>query len=184
VNFAPHFDEEFGDEGAGGVVGEVADEFQRAGGVGGAELAEGVKNDWFDGMLGGVVALGGGEKFAVDIDGENGAAGGRLGEQAREVADARADFEDYIVGGDGAGLDEGAQDILIDHEVLAELMAGAHSGGSKDGGNFSAVHGLTTHGVPAAREVAAGGLTGATTTVKAPSSTRSSRMTNSRVSHL
>ena len=148
----PHFDEEFGDEGAGGVVGEIGDKFELAGGVGGAELAELVEDFGFDlvfagedvgvepGDVGdvGVVALGGGHEFVVDVDGEDVSAA--LSEEAGEVADAGADFEDYILFLDVAGVGDGAEDVLVDHEVLAELVLGAESGGGEDLGDFGAVH--------------------------------------------
>ncbi len=159
-HLSPHFDEQFRDEGARGVVGEVADEFQFAMRVGGAQGAQGVQHAGFYGVFAGedvgvepadigecgVVALCGGHEFVVDVDGEDCAVVGALGELSCEVADAGTDFEDDIVGGDIAGVGDGAEDVLIDHEVLAELMLRAESGRGENVGDFLAVHRITVAG--------------------------------------
>ena len=124
----------------------------------GAEVAEGVEDFGFDfvfagedvgvepGDVGdaGVVALGGGHEFVVDVDGQD--RGGSLGEEAGEVSDAGADFEDDVFGLDVAGVRDGAEDVLVDHEVLAELVLGAESGGGEDLGDFGAVHDCSDDG--------------------------------------
>ena len=89
-----------------------------------------------------VMALGGGEEFAVDIDGEDGTLMCGLGEEAGKVADAGADFKDDIVGLHVAGRDDGPEDVLVHHEILAELMPRPESGGGENGGDFDAVHGF------------------------------------------
>jgi len=158
-----HQDKELGDERAGGVVGKVGDEAESTCGMSDLEGLEGGNDGRFDLVLAGkhigvqpmdvgkitVVTLGGGEEFGIDIHGENGS--GALGEQTGEVAHAGPNFQNHVLGLDMAGLGDGGQDILIDHEVLAKAMARLQAGGGEDLGDFLAVHGSNLTGLHRAK---------------------------------
>ena len=61
---------------------------------------------------------------AVDLDGVH--AGDPVGEVAREHAEAGADLEHDVVGGELREAADHAEHVLVDEEVLAELLLRAH----------------------------------------------------------
>ena len=143
-----------------------------------------------------VMVLRRGKKPGVDIDSQHGSIVSPGGQDAREVAHAGADFQNDIAGTNLAGFDKRRQSFLVHHEILAEVMLRPQVGGGENSGDFFAVHASPGQcgagaieegdgGMPEeTRSVAwppapATGAAGATTSVKALSSTVSSRITRS-----
>lgn len=73
-------------------------------------------------------------KAAVDLGGDDGDAAGE--EFVGEDAGAGADFENDVVRGERGGVDEFADEVVVDEEVLAKSVAGGEAAGFEDGFDF------------------------------------------------
>ena len=88
----------------------------------------------------GVVPPRGGQKRGINVHGNDFTLCRTLGEQAREVADTRADFENHILGDNLARIRNRAENRGIHHEILPEVMPRPKTGGAEHLVDFLSFH--------------------------------------------
>lgn len=140
-------------DGGGGGVGEVADELEGPGAKGikqgrgeGVFAGQAVSLDEGEAGLGGEALAEEGGEAPVDLGGDDADAPGE--ELFGHGAGAGADFEHGVEWGEGGGVDELTDEVVVGEEVLSELVAGGEAAGFEEGLDL----GEGLHGLPQAAE--------------------------------
>ncbi len=126
--------EQFDDEWAGDVVGEIGDEFpgwvacdsfEQFGGEC-VFAVEGIPFDELELVLIGQLISQDAREVSVDFDSEHASAACQ--QFAGECAGAWSDLQDTVAGRDFASVSDGADEIGVGHEVLSEPLSWAGAG--------------------------------------------------------